>query len=353
MASTKPLIPTRQQLAQDINALPLQERYEVVPNQFYTRRKDFEYLLRNVRLVADRTLTSKELSDFAGFHSMIVELAFSELDEERGKSLLHTYTTSFASQAQDSTKTSYYVRLLNDNIARSAIVFIERQRPEVVPTLLEEAVAAGILPSVRRRVYRGKSIAKATLEAGYKDLFRYYMSQGLLRTRDIRELVEDAYASKQGDMAKFLLELAARQAVLPPSCGADKRLASSTPSAVPSLQQRYTVPVQDDTSKYAEKDLLHLLRFQPTRADLLVRKIAKEGPKDVLTSRVAQVALLRQRFSLFAFLVNNVEYNERERRQITRYIRDNGMTVPKAILSKLKQSEQQWVSSSLAQALEA
>ena len=340
MASTKPLIPTRQHLVQDINALPLQERYEVLPNQFYTRRKDFEYLLRNVRLVADRTLTSKELSEFAAFHSMIVELAFSELDEERGKSLLHTYTTSFSSQAQDSSEPSYYLRLLNDNIARSVVVFIERQRPDVVPTLLEEAAAAGALPSVRRRVYRGKSIAKATLEAGYKDLFRYYVSQtksagkqslskGLLRTRDIRELVEDAYASKQGDMAKFFLRLE------------------------PSLRERYTVPVQDDTSKYTEKDLLHLLRFQPTRADLLVRKMAKEGPKDVLTSRVAQVALLRQRFSLFAFLVNNVEYNERERRQITRYIRDNGLSVPKAILSKLKQSGQLWVSSSLAQALEA
>jgi hypothetical protein len=117
----------------------------------------------------------------------------------------------------------------------------------------------------------------------------------------------------------------------------------------PTLRERYQV--SSSGQKYSEEDLLYLLRFQPTRADLLIRRMVQEGPKDVLTSRVAQVALLRQRFPLFSFLVTKGEYNERERRQIVRYIRENGLTVPSSTLDKLSNSDKLWVSGMLTEAL--
>lgn len=66
----------------------------------------------------------------------------------------------------------------------------------------------------------------------------------------------------------------------------------------------------------SKEDLLYLLRFDPTRADLLIRRMVREGRTSSLDP---QVALLRKRFPLFSFLVTSVDYNERERRQIVRY----------------------------------
>jgi hypothetical protein len=187
-----------------------------------------------------------------------------------------------------------------------------------------------VRPVRRSSESSASSIADAALKQENKELLKTFHTMGLLRKRDVRNLVEEAYRSGHPGMATFLLNLE------------------------PSLRERYQPSSSASTDQQPgenKEDLLYLLRFEPTRADLLIRRMVREGRTSSLDPQVVQVALLRKRFPLFSFLVTSVDYNERERRQIVRYIRNNGLTVPSTTLDKLSNSDKTWVSGMLVEAL--
>ena len=300
------------------------------------RQDILEYIVANVELFTEGMSAQQEWQDeawnnFESFYKRLIADAISKPDT--GQGLLDAFFGNFYEEAADLPEhlERRYVDSLHKSVMANMRYFI-LEEPEGVPVndavrmLLEATRIRNLVRPVGYSPETVGSVANAALRRERKELLETFHSMGLLRKRDVRNLVEKAYRLGKPAMARFLLELE------------------------PSLKERYQV-TGDVEAEYSEDNLLYLLRFQPTRADLLIRRMVREGRTNTLTPRVVQVALLRGRHSLFSFIVTNADYNERERKEIVRYIRQNGLSAPSSTVNKLSQSEKMWVSGMLAEAL--
>jgi hypothetical protein len=330
---SKPSLDELNTFVDALNELDVPTRFEVLGTLPITMDIGVvEYIVGSVDMFSEGGNTDKGNEALQSFFERIVAYALISRDSG-GEGVLDAFFTNYYTQAEE--LPVGVGQLYIDTLHKSVLATIRHIIADKPPSFQVNRDTKMLLNATRirtavRPVEYGKSktqasIAQEALDQENKELLEYFHTMGLLRKRDVRNLVERAYASRRPGMANFLLRLE------------------------PSLRERYQV--SGSGQQYSEEDLLYLLRFEPTRADLVIRRMVQEGRKDALTSRVAQVALLRQRFSLFAFLVTKVDYNERERRQVVRHIRENGLAVPSSTLNKLSNSDEAWVSGMLTEAL--
>jgi len=222
-----------------------------------------------------------------------------------------------------------YMDVIYNNVLGIFVIAISKDDLEAGERLLLNTRITSICKPIHLEAKHFSSIGFTAVEYERKNFLDLFDKYGLLRTRDARNLIEYAYKIKKPKIAKHILFLK------------------------PKLRDRYT-PGKTLDRQYTTQDIKYLIRFEPVRANLLLRSACKTPEMLKMQScgivEVLLVVLWYNKEALFVFLVQRLELSERERKMLIKKIKDLSTEVSYKTLQSLCNSSDRWISSTLVEA---